>query len=933
MHVPAREQQGIRFGPFTVDLLSRELWKGNQKVPLQEKPFQLLVILLDNPGKLVTREELRQKLWPADTFVDFDHSINTAINKIRETLGDSSDSPRFLETLPRRGYRFIAPVEDIPSERSHLSLVAQRPSSPSRQQEQSFSPLTMGECIPGVLLGHYQVLEKIGTGGIGEVFRARDQHLDREVAIKVLRPGTLADEHTRKHFHKEALALSRLNHSNIATIHDFDSQQGLDFIVMEYIRGVSLTAKVAKGALPEDEILSLGAQLAEGLAAAHECGVVHRDLKPGNLLLTTDGRLKILDFGMAKLRLPLTDSAETESVTQTREIYGTPPYMAPEQLVGGEMDARTDIHAAGAVLYEMATGLLPFGKAESSKLVAAILHSAPQSPAALNPRISPELGNIIRKCLEKEPENRYQSAKELAIDLHRLLREKHSLNLSSHQQPSDRHTSVLRWTLVASIVSVLVVSAVIFTVVWYRNSRIHRPADTSLPSIAVLPFADLSPGHDHEYFSDGLAEEILNNLTKIPNLKVAARTSAFQFRGANKDTQAIGLKLNVTNLLEGSVQTADGRVRITVHLTKADLGLSLWSETYDRELKDIFAVEDDIAAAVSAALQPKLLGHTTSQARAPSRTTSPDAYQAFLQARYFDRRSDAESERRAFAFVNRAIQLDASYAPAYAQRAIMTAEAAGMGRLDLSAAMQDSRRDAERAIALDPNLAAAYLALSETQAMAQWDWQGAERSVERARELAPGDADVLGQSGFLAMCRGHLQEATALMSQGIALDPLQPVRYLYLAQALRDFGRYDAAHAALEKSLELSPTLVWAHETRGELHLAQGRFQDALTEMEKEPNGPFRDFGEALAYHALGRYKDSETALARLIAADQNDAAWQIAQVYTYRGEPDQAFAWLDRSCRQHDFGVGHLQADWIMKNLRSDPRYQQFRIRLNLTD
>jgi eukaryotic-like serine/threonine-protein kinase len=273
----------------------------------------------------------------------------------------------------------------------------------------------------GQTLGHYRIVEKIGAGGMGEVYCARDEHLARDVAIKVLPPGTLIDESARKHFRKEALILSQLNHPNIATIHDFDTQQGVDFLVMEYIRGVTLSEKLAAGPLPEKETLRLGVQLAEGLSAAHEHGVVHRDLKPGNLRLIADGRLKILDFGLAKLRRPVAESAATESVLESRATAGTLPYMAPEQVLGGEIDDRTDIHAAGSVLYEMATGRRSFAEVESAHLIGAILHRAPRPPTALNPRVSPELERVIGKCLEKEPENRYQSAKELAVDLRRLL--------------------------------------------------------------------------------------------------------------------------------------------------------------------------------------------------------------------------------------------------------------------------------------------------------------------------------------------------------------------------------------------------------------------------------------------------------------------------------------------------------------------------------
>jgi len=279
----------------------------------------------------------------------------------------------------------------------------------------------VSDALVGLMLGHYRVTEKIGVGGMGEVFRAHDQHLDRDVAIKVLPPGTLTDESARKRFHKEALTLSKLNHPNVATIHDFDTQQGVDFLVMEYIPGITLSDKLANRPLPEKEIINLGTQLAEGLSAAHEHGIVHRDLKPGNLRLTDDGRLKILDFGLAKLRLPVSPTAATESLSETQGMAGTLLYMAPEQILGGDLDARTDIHAAGEVLYEMATGQQPFAQVERAQLVGAILHKPPRPSTALNPKLSLELERIIGKCLEKEPEKRYQSAKEVAIDLRRLL--------------------------------------------------------------------------------------------------------------------------------------------------------------------------------------------------------------------------------------------------------------------------------------------------------------------------------------------------------------------------------------------------------------------------------------------------------------------------------------------------------------------------------
>ncbi|MGH9804602.1 MAG: protein kinase domain-containing protein, partial [Candidatus Acidiferrales bacterium] len=379
----------IRFGPFELDPQAGELHKQGQKVRLQEQPLQILLLLLQRPGEVVTREELRQKLWPGDTFVDFEAGLNTAVKKLRDALDDSADRPRFVETLPRRGYRFIGPVADsIP--------------------------------LPRRRLGRYWVEEKVGAGGMGEVYRGRDDHLERDVALKVLPAGVLADEAARKRFRKEALALSKLNHPNIETVYDFGTQEGVDYLVLEYVPGVTLDDKLAAGPLGEKEVLTLATQLGEALAAAHGQAVLHRDLKPKNLRVTPDGRLKVLDFGLAKLLGSPTDDAATSSVSETQGLVGTLPYMAPEQLRGEKADARTDLYAAGLVLYEMATGQRAFREDLAPRLTDAILHQALVLPRALNPRISPELERVIVKCLEKEPENRYQSARELGADLRRL---------------------------------------------------------------------------------------------------------------------------------------------------------------------------------------------------------------------------------------------------------------------------------------------------------------------------------------------------------------------------------------------------------------------------------------------------------------------------------------------------------------------------------
>jgi TolB-like protein/Flp pilus assembly protein TadD len=786
--------------------------------------------------------------------------------------------------------------------------------------------------VIGQSISHYQIIEKIGAGGMGIVYRAHDEHLDREVAIKALPPGTILDESARKRFRKEALVLSRLNHPNIATIHDFDTHDGVDYLVMEYIPGITLSEKLAAQPLPEKEVIALGTQLAEGLSAAHERGVVHRDVKPGNLRLTGDGRLKILDFGLAKLRLPVAANATTGSLSDTQTMAGTLLYMAPEQLLGGQIDARTDIHAAGSVLYEMATGQRLFAEVERSQLIGAILHKPPLPPGALNPRLSPELERIIGKCLEKGPENRYQSARELAIDLKRLERGTETSSAKTEASAEQFvwwvsfHQRMLAW-----VGAVIFILAVVAAGLWWKYVR--RDAQPAIAaSIAVLPFADLSSDHGQEYFSDGLAEEILNGLAKIPGLKVAARTSAFQFKGKNEDLRVIGGKLNVENVLEGSVRREGTRVRIRAQLVKASDGFQLWSDSYEHDLKEIFALQDDIADAVTSALRLKLLPGK-SRATLPTSRTTPEAYQYFLQARYFGRMGDKESAQKSLDYINRAIQSDGRYASAYAWRAGLTLSLGGMAWMDYSEAIVKARRDIEKAIELDPNLADGYRVLSLIQCAVEANCPMAEITLKRALELAPGDSESLGQSGLVAMCLGRQEEAVELLQQALALDPLQPQRYLRLAQNLRDLGRYEEAQAALRKALDLNSQTVWLHETWGELYLAQGRAREALEEMGKETAISLRDLGMALAYKALGRNQDSKATLENLVSLCPNDCAYQIAEAHAYRGEADQAYEWLNRAQRQHDGGLMLIKTDLLLKSLRGDPRYAQLLKSLHLPD
>jgi TolB-like protein/DNA-binding winged helix-turn-helix (wHTH) protein len=484
-----------------------------------------------------------------------------------------------------------------------------------------------------------------------------------------------------------------------------------------------------------------------------------------------------------------------------------------------------------------------------------------------------------------------------------------------------------------AVLSVLVgVSASALTgYLWFARKKPNVPSmnDTS---IVVLPFVDMSPGKDQEYFSDGLTGELINDLAKVPGLKVVGRSSAFQFKGKNEDLRSVGRRLGVANVLEGSVRREGNRVRITAELTKADDGFQLWSETYDREVSRVIAAQDEIALAVTGALQLKLLSANGTEIRVNTRTTNSEAYQDYLQGQYFIARGqDKEDLDKALSYAEHAIQLDAGYAPAWAQRSQVLNTLASVALIDNSDGFRRARESAEKAIALDPGLAAGYAALASVQMKYDWDWEGADASLKKVGLLEPGSVAVLGNRANLARTLGRLEEAIGLYRQAIALDPLRGNFHLALGYELYFVGRYEEAEAALDKAQELNPQLSSLHLTRGKIFLSNGHPQEALAEMEKETGEWQKLSGESLANHALGRREESGNALNRLIATHQSDSAYQIAEAYAYRGETDKAFQWMYRAIRQRDPGSPELKTNPLMKSLRRDPRYSKLLEKMRL--
>jgi len=809
----------------------------------------------------------------------------------------------------------------------------------------------------GSRLGPYEIEAAIGAGGMGEVYRARDTRLDRTVAIKVLPAELSADPGRRARIEREAKAIAALNDPHICTLYDVGeavlpnpesrapNPAPIHYLVMELLQGETLAARLGRGPLPLAQALAVATDIADALATAHRHGVIHRDLKPGNVMLTEAGsarqgwpQAKLLDFGLARLTHdPEGDargdgsSASTRAAPLTRQgaIVGTLQYMAPEQLEAKPADERADLWALGAILYEMVTGRRPFEGNSDAGLVAAILDREPAPIASLQPHAPPELERLVRQCLAKSPAERPDTAHDVATNL-RWIRESIGAGETAGLRRPGRITPKPAHALAAVLLLALAV------VLWQYRGLLKRgaeptaaPAAPAAVTIAVLPFSDLSANHDQEYFSDGLAEELLNALGRVPGLRVTARVSSFRFKGANPDVQTIGQKLNVANLLEGSVRRDGRRLRIGVQLVDAQSGFQRWSAAYERQMDDIFAVQEEIARSVVAALQVTLLA--TPASIVALQTKNPEAYTAVLQARHFwSRRGQGDLERAAASF-RKAIELDPGYANAWVGLAETHHRQADNGELPVEEGYRMARQEVERALALAPGLAYAHAELGWIKRAHDWDWEGADAAYQRALALEPGSRSAVVGASVLAFTLGRLDEAVALDARAIEIDPLSVGPRINLGIHQYYAGRLDEAAAAFTKALELSPDFPITRAMLGRVLLMQGRPREALAEIEREPDQVWRRYGLCLAYHAAGRAKEADAALAAFVKDYKDTMAFQIAEVFAYRGNADRAFEWLDRAFAQRDGGMADLKNNPLLKSLQGDPRHAALFKRMRL--
>lgn len=765
---------------------------------------------------------------------------------------------------------------------------------------------------------------------MGEVYRARDERLERDVAIKVLPSGTLADEAARRRLRQEARALARLNHPHIATIHDLDAQDGVDFLVMEYVPGSTLAEKLAAGPLSEKDTLRLGAQVAAALEEAHAQRIVHRDLKPGNIVLTSRGDVKVLDFGVAKLLEPAEGETVTaETFTETRGVAGTLPYMAPEQLRGEPVDARTDIHALGAVLYEMSTGRRPFSETQGPRLIDAILNSAPAAPGRLQPRLSAELERIILKCLEKDPERRYQSARELRVDLERLAAP------SPVTAPRVHLGASLRWAVPIAVALALLLAVRLGSDLGgLRDRLLGRTGAPRIQSLAVLPLDNLSGDPQQEYFVDGMHEELIARLAKISSLKVISRTSVMRYKGARKPPlPEIGRELDVDALIEGSVRRSGDQVRITVQLVEAATDRHLWAESYQGKVRDVLALQSNVAQAIANEIHITLTAQE--QARlARASPVKPEAYEAYLRAKFAFRAHDRTGTQveEAIRWLERATASDPNFAQAHAF----------LGRAYVSRFFSfdpnpEWERKAfahiERAFALDPDLPEAYLARGDlTWTLAnRFPHERAIQDYRKALELNPNLVDAHFALGSVYQHIGRFEETRTAYRMALQLDPHNPdVRYRIPRLHLY-MQNYQAALTEFERNPDFPPAWQWQKALA--LNYL-GRKEEALHLIEEiEQQLPAQE--DVASTHALilasaGARAQAEEQIRIAVQAGEgkshfHHAAYNIASAYALMGERRLALQWLKRTTEEGMPCYPLFEKDPNLDSLRADPEFVAF--------